>query len=136
MQIKHNIGDIIYIPYTIVAASCEQNPETINQKRDIQIKYKLAAEREIVQKYDMYNGLAFLDENALDELIRRVKYVQLNEDHFLRLINELRICSSPRRCCYCNRSFQKDGCDKLESDAADAIEYLLKFIKGSKEPEV
>lgn len=63
----------------------------------------------------------------------RAKRVQLNEDHFLRLIKDLRVCSNPRQCCYCARSFQKDGCDKLESDAADAIEYLLAFIKGTLE---
>lgn len=49
----------------------------------------------------------------------------LRKVRYLNLIWELRICSSKEKCEACPRFKQPDGCDKLESDAADAIEELL-----------
>lgn len=49
----------------------------------------------------------------------------LRKIRYINLIWELRICSSKRKCEACPRFKQPDGCDKLESDAADAIEELL-----------
>lgn len=49
----------------------------------------------------------------------------LRKVRYLNLIWELRNCSSQGNCEACQRYKQPDGCDKLESDAADAIEEFL-----------
>ena len=41
MKTKYEIGDTILVPYTIVGITCDQNLDTIKQRRDIFTKYRL-----------------------------------------------------------------------------------------------
>lgn len=46
-----------------------------------------------------------------------------------KLIKELRICGSDHDCDGCHRSKEYNGCDHLETDAADMIERLVEHIE-------
>lgn len=65
-----------------------------------------------------------IDPSSLNDAVR--------EYYFRSLMSDLRICSTPRNCSGCMRGFMENGCDMLESDAADAIEFLLKVLEEKK----
>ena len=54
----------------------------------------------------------------------------LNLDKFDVIVRSLRTCANPRDCEYCPywARFGAQGCDRLEADAADAIQNLLEVI--------
>lgn len=51
-------------------------------------------------------------------------------DNMDALVRSLRTCASPRDCGECpyKKKFGESGCDRLEADAADAIQNLLGMI--------
>lgn len=59
----------------------------------------------------------------------------LNLDKLDALVRSLRTCANPRDCEGCPYwgRFGAQGCDRLEADAADAIESLLEVITGGKQ---
>lgn len=58
----------------------------------------------------------------------------LNLDKFDALVRSLRTCANPRDCEDCPywARFGAQGCDRLEADAADAIQNLLEVIDTGK----
>ena len=64
-----------------------------------------------------------VDKEVLDALTMAMR--ELRNAQYRELIRDLRICSSPRNCDQCSMMNNSKGCDRLEEDAADAIEELL-----------
>lgn len=69
----------------------------------------------------MSDNVNHIDPSGLEGLVRDL--------YFNSIVEDLRVCSSSRNCSECRRALTENGCDMLESDAADAIEFLLKELK-------
>ena len=62
-----------------------------------------------------------IDPGSLDGWVRDL--------YFNSIIEDLRVCSAKGGSSRCRRALAENGCDSLERDAADAIEFLLKTLK-------
>lgn len=98
----------VYLNWLIESAEKDQPKDTF-------VHYCKANGKELKIEY------VKVDPSSLDAGVR--------EYYFYSLVYDLRQCSSSRGCSNCERRLIENGCDLLESDAADAIEFLLKELK-------
>lgn len=86
----------------------------------------------------------FVHDDRADGKKLKIEYVKVDpsslgagarEYYFHCLANDLRICSAPRGCSKCERGLTENGCNLLESEAADVIEFLLKELKKKEDPK-
>lgn len=68
-----------------------------------------------------------VDPSSLDGWVRDL--------YFRSLVDDLRTCQLGKGCSECWRFSTEKGCDMLDSDAADAIEFLIKKVEEESRKE-